>query len=173
VTTVKGKSDLSSQGNKVIYSAGTSIREKKQFIKLLKEFNVEAVADVRRFAKSRFDYFCKDELCSMLKENKIGYVYLGDTLGGFREKGYQEYTRTEDFHQGLDELKKVASKKRTAFMCAERFPWRCHRRFIAQELVKEGWRVIHIIYEGKIWEAKAKNQNQRKKKKSISLSLPI
>lgn len=171
--TAREKLDLTSEENKVIYSLGTSVREKEHFKKLLMEFNLEIIADVRRFPKSRLPYFCKDKLSSMLMENKIGYIYLGKILGGFREKGYQEYTRTEDFHQGLEELKKVAQDKRTAFMCAERFPWRCHRRFIARALEKQGWRVVHIIDEGKTWEAKVKNQTQKKKKKSESLSLPI
>jgi uncharacterized protein (DUF488 family) len=173
VIIVRGKPGLLSQGNKVIYSLGTSIREKKQFKKLLKEFHLETIVDVRRFPKSRFDYFCKDKLCSMLKQDKIGYVYLGDVLGGFRKNGYQEYTKTESFVIGIDELKKVALKKKTAFMCAERFPWKCHRRFIARELEKEGWKVIHIIDGGKTWETKPQNKTQRKKEKNKSLSLPI
>lgn len=162
-----------SQGNKVIYSIGTSIREKEQFIELLEEHNLKVVVDVRRFPKSRFDYFCKDKLCSMLKKDKIGYVYLGNTLGGFRKNGYQEYTKTRSFLIGIEELIKLASKKNTAFMCAERFPWRCHRRFIALALEKEGWRVIHIIDEGKTWETKTQNRTQRKKGQNRSLSLPI
>jgi len=170
VIIVREKPDLASKENKSIYSLGTSVREKEQFKKLLREFNLELIADVRRFPKSRLDYFCKDKLSSMLRENKIGYIYLGKILGGFREKGYQEYTRTEDFHQGLEKLKKVALEKRTAFMCAERFPWRCHRRFIAQALEKDGGRVVHIIDESKTWEAKAKKQTQKKKRKSESLS---
>ena len=30
------------------------------------------------------------------------------------------------------------------------FPWRCHRRFIALELERQGWQVIHIIDSGRI-----------------------
>ena len=170
---VKGKLDLLSRDKRTIYSIGTSIREKEQFKKLLKEFNLEIIVDVRRFPKSRFNYFCRDELCSMLKKDKVGYVYLGDVLGGFREKSYQEYTKTKSFLIGIQELIKVALKRKTAFMCAERFPWRCHRRFIARELEKEGWRVIHVIDEGKTWETKTQNRIQRKKEKNKSLSLPI
>ncbi len=32
-----------------------------------------------------------------------------------------------------------------AFLCAERDPNNCHRRFIAQALYDRGWRVRHII----------------------------
>lgn len=75
-------------------------------------------------------------------------------MGGFREKGYEDYTQTQDFAAGIEELGKIAAHFVTAFMCAERFPWRCHRRFIAQHLEKDGWRVIHILKEERTWEPK-------------------
>jgi uncharacterized protein (DUF488 family) len=33
----------------------------------------------------------------------------------------------------------------TAVMCSERLWFRCHRRFISDELLRLGFRVIHII----------------------------
>ena len=54
--------------------------------------------------------------------------------------------------KGIEKLKKIASEFTTAFLCAERFPWRCHRRFIALRLVQDGWRVIHILDEERTWE---------------------
>ncbi|NOZ57394.1 MAG: DUF488 domain-containing protein, partial [Calditrichaeota bacterium] len=30
-------------------------------------------------------------------------------------------------------------------MCAELLYFRCHRRFIADALVRRGWRVIHVV----------------------------
>jgi len=172
-TTVEGKPESETESNRIIYSLGSSIREKDEFVQLLKEFGIETLVDVRGFPKSNFDYFCKDKLSLVLKRHAIEYHYLGEGLGGFRDKGYQQYTKTKDFFSGFEELKDAALKRRTVFMCAERFPWRCHRRFIAQVLEKEGWRVIHIIDEGKIWETKPKNLRQKKKKKNKSLRLPI
>jgi uncharacterized protein (DUF488 family) len=170
-TIAKGKPGSVSRSNRAIYTLGSSVREKDQFVKLLEEFNIKVVADVRRFPKSRIDYFCKDKLSLFLRKNRIGYCYLGEKLGGFRENGYQEYTKTKDFLQGLEKLKEIAAKKRTAFMCAEKFPWRCHRRSIAQVLEKQGWRVIHIIDQGKTWETKTKEKSPAKKTKSLSLPI--
>jgi len=34
---------------------------------------------------------------------------------------------------------------RTAIMCAEAVPWRCHRSLIADALVSRGWQVRHIL----------------------------
>ncbi|MCI0369960.1 MAG: DUF488 domain-containing protein [candidate division NC10 bacterium] len=33
----------------------------------------------------------------------------------------------------------------TAILCAERLPWRCHRRFIASALRLRGWEVVHTV----------------------------
>lgn len=110
--------------------------------------------DVRRFPTSKFDHFKKDNLALKLRKLGIRYFYLGDVLGGFRKKGYQEHTRTPEFIRGMKRLKKITSEFRTAFLCAERFPWRCHRRFIALRLVQNGWRVIHILDEERTWEPK-------------------
>jgi len=52
---------------------------------------------------------------------------------------------------GVKKLEKVAWERRAAIVCAERFPWRCHRRFISLELEKQGWQVIHIIDQGRDW----------------------
>ncbi|MCJ7577489.1 MAG: DUF488 family protein [candidate division Zixibacteria bacterium] len=82
------------------------------------------------------------------------YFYLGDTLGGFRKRGYEDYTHSQDFAWGIEELKKIATQFVTAFMCAERFPWRYHRRFIAKNLEEDGWRVIHILDKERTWEPK-------------------
>ncbi len=77
-------------------------------------------------------------------------------MGGFRKKGYEDHTQTEDFSAGIEKLERIAAKSVTAFMCAERFPWRCHRRFIAQDLERKGWKVIHILDEERTWEPKKK-----------------
>jgi uncharacterized protein (DUF488 family) len=173
VTIADGKPLSTAKSNRIIHSLGSSVRERDQFIRLLEQFRIDILVDVRRFPVSRFGYFCKDKLFLLLNKNKIGYRYLGERLGGFRDKGYQEHTRTREFLSGLEELKDIASKSRTAFMCAERFPWRCHRKFTAQALEREGWQVIHIIDEGKTWEAKPKNLSRKEKRKNTSLNLPI
>ena len=69
-------------------------------------------------------------------------------------KGYEDYTQTQDFARGIEKLKKIATQFVTVVMCAERFPWRCHRRFVAQNLEKDAWRVIHILDEERTWEPK-------------------
>jgi uncharacterized protein (DUF488 family) len=59
--------------------------------------------------------------------------------------------------RGIGMLESLASEKKSAVVCAERFPWKCHRRWIAKEMSKRGWHVVHIIDKGKLWEPGARN----------------
>jgi hypothetical protein len=52
---------------------------------------------------------------------------------------------TGEFHVAFDELKTLAQKSRTAIMCAEALPWRCHRRLIADQFLAIGWQVFDIV----------------------------
>ncbi len=121
---------------------------------LLRSFDVELVVDVRRFPSSRFQHFKREELARLLEAEGFGYVYLGQELGGYRSGGYQSYLGTEEFKQGLERLEQLAREKRVVVACAERLPWRCHRRFIGWELERDGWQVVHIIDEKRNWRPK-------------------
>jgi uncharacterized protein (DUF488 family) len=39
----------------------------------------------------------------------------------------------------------LAKQKKTAMMCAEAVPWRCHRSLIADALAVRGIRAAHIV----------------------------
>lgn len=141
-------------GGEAIYSLGTSTRTPSEFLNLLRSFDVEMVVDVRRFPRSRFQHFEREELARLLEAGGFDYVYLGQELGGYRSGGYQSYLGTEEFKQGLERLEQLAKERRLAVVCAERLPWRCHRRFIGWELERDGWQVIHIIDEKRSWRPK-------------------
>ena len=136
--------------SRVIYTLGHSTRSLEDFIALLKELGVEAVADVRRFPRSRHNpQFGRETLEQALAAEGIEYHWLGENLGGYRSGGYEAYTESESFREGLRKLEALAGRKKTAVMCAEKLWFRCHRRFIADELVKKGWEVWHIIEPGR------------------------
>jgi len=90
-----------------------------------------------------------------LSAESIEYLHL-EELGGYRG-GYEEWMKNRRWREGYETLKEIASKKRVAIMCAEKLPFRCHRRFIAIKLKSDGWEVIHIIDENRIWEEKRKD----------------
>ena len=139
---------------KRIYTLGTGLRSLEDFIELINAYSIQAVIDVRSYPTSKFEYFRKNNLDSILQKEMIEYHYLGRELGGFRKEGYEHYTHTREFEQGIISLERIALIRRSVIICAERFPWKCHRRFIARALQNRGWIVEHIIDKGKIWAPK-------------------
>lgn len=136
-----------------IYTIGSSTRQFPEFLALLQRYQITALVDVRTFPYSgRFPHFSQKSLEEMIPSACLRYVYLGEELGGFRRGGYEAYTQTAVFAEGLDTLAAIGREGRAAFMCAERLPWKCHRRFIASELERRGWRVIHIIDNNRTWQ---------------------
>jgi uncharacterized protein (DUF488 family) len=82
-----------------------------------------------------------------LRKPKRDSVNLGWRNESFR--GYADYMQTEAFWLVLDELTADSQQLRTAIMCAEAVPWRCHRSLIADALATKGWEVRHIMSETK------------------------
>ena len=143
---------MTPDNEKLIYTLGTSTRSFEEFIGLLKGHDIEVMVDVRRFPSSRFEYFCEDKLTELLDEAGLGYVAMGQELGGYRKGGYQAFTATAEFREAVQKLEELALGRRATIICAERLPWRCHRRFIAFELERRGWQVFHIIDEKRDWQ---------------------
>jgi len=61
-----------------------------------------------------------------------------------------------DFAKGVEALEAIGREERAAFMCSERLPWKCHRRFIALELLNRGWEVVHIIESNRTWQPQSR-----------------
>lgn len=139
---------------KRIYTLGTSRRTEEDFIEILLNYDIRTLIDVRSYPKSKIQIFMRENLENLLKKENIAYVFLGKGLGGFRKGGYEAYTTTEDFKIGIDELENIAGDGNAVIICAEKFPWKCHRKWIARELHKRGWLVEHIIDKGKVWVPK-------------------
>lgn len=143
-----------------IWTIGHSTRSLSDFIALLAGNDIEAVADVRRFASSRkFPHFNQAELRRALRRAGIDYLHLPE-LGGRRQpradspntvwrnrsfRGYADYMETAEFRAGIDRLLELAARRRTAVMCAEAVWWRCHRALLADYLKSRGIDVIHIM----------------------------
>ncbi len=138
---------------KIIYTLGTSNRNLDEFLNLLRIYEISQVVDVRRWPTSKFEHFKKENLEKILKENNIKYFHL-ENLGGYRKGGYQNYLKTKEFKEGLKNLIALAKEDKTVIICAEKFPWKCHRRFIAQELKNKGFKVVHIIEKDKVWRGR-------------------
>jgi uncharacterized protein (DUF488 family) len=136
---------------KRIYTLGTGLRSLEDFFEIIIGRGIEAVIDVRSYPTSKLDHFRKTDLESSVAGELLEYHDLGKHLGGFRKGGYEKYTFTEDFKTGMKKLIEIVSQKTSVIICAEHFPWKCHRRFIARALQQKGWEVVHIIDKGKVW----------------------
>ena len=139
------------KSSKVIFTLGTDRRSEEDFIEIILAYDIQSIIDVRSFPKSSIPIFSRQNLKPLLSREHIHYYFLGKELGGFRKGGYASYIITGAFRSGIDSLESIAFVERSAFLCAERFPWKCHRRWIAREMQKRGWNVIHIIDKGKVW----------------------
>lgn len=128
---------------------------------MLRTMELQQLVDVRAYPSStRHPQYASVYLQRALADHGIAYCWAGPGLGGMREqrstsvhraiassslRAYADYMETEEFRNALGELIKSASAMRTALMCAERDPSRCHRSLIADYLSLRGIRVMHLI----------------------------
>ena len=146
-----------------VWTIGHSTRPIGEFLDLLREHDIEALADVRRYPGSRHQpQYARDALSDTIGHAGLVYCWF-PALGGRRTpapdspnagwrsaafRGYADYLATEAFAGGLMELAMLAGGLRTAIMCAEAVWWRCHRSLIADVLTFEGFEVRHILGPG-------------------------
>jgi len=135
-------------GNVFLWTIGHSNRSMETFLELLREHNIQVLADVRSFPTSKVEHFKREEMECWLPERGIEYVWLGKELGGYRRGGYRTHMRTKIFREGIKKLLEIAASKRTCIMCMEPNPKYCHRRFISAHLERKGGKVVHIITKG-------------------------
>nr|MDO8062079.1 DUF488 domain-containing protein [Candidatus Freyrarchaeum guaymaensis] len=112
-----------------------------EFISILEWLGVDVAVDVRRFPTSRFEWLGKDALRRVLESASIEYVHF-ERLGGYREGGYGRYMETEEFKRAFEELLTLIERKNVVIFCSEKLFFKCHRRFIADELARRGVKVF-------------------------------
>jgi uncharacterized protein (DUF488 family) len=143
-----------------LWTIGHSNRSLDEFLAQLAAFQIEVLADVRRFPGSRkHPHFNQTELAKSLAGVGVAYEFFPE-LGGRRKprpdspntawrnesfRAYADYMETAEFRAGIDRLLSRASEPRTAIMCSEAVWWRCHRSLIADYLKAQGIEVQHIL----------------------------
>ncbi len=144
----------------VLYTVGHSTRTLEEFLKLLKAGAIQQLVDVRTVPKSRYvPWFNQEKLALSLRKAGIRYFHL-PALGGLRHahkdslnggwhnasfRGFADYMGTPEFEKGLKTLNSMLPNKKTAVMCAEAVPWRCHRSLIADAETARGIEVEHLM----------------------------
>ena len=147
----------------VLYTIGHSTRALEDFLALLEREGIGCIVDVRRFPMSRrHPQYNREALAASLKARGIEYAHE-DALGGRRENGerlaptgwrvaafnaYAHHMASPQFEDALGRVLRLAAGRRTAVMCAEAVPWRCHRTLISDAAMARGWEVRHILDAG-------------------------
>ena len=153
-----------------IWTIGHSTRSSEEFLALLHEHAIDVLIDVRSFPGSRrCPQFGREIMSVWLADGAVTYRHASD-LGGRRNrqhdvdpainagwrnasfKNYADYTLSDAYETGIDQLATMAQTARVSFMCSEALPWRCHRSLIANTLVVREWAVHHIMSVGKVIE---------------------
>jgi uncharacterized protein (DUF488 family) len=147
-----------------LFTIGHSTRSLDELIEALRAHGVERLVDIRSFPMSRkWPQFNRDNLECELPKTGVEYVWM-KALGGRRKKirqdspntalrsnsfrNYADYMLTPEFREAAAELVRMSEQKRTAYMCAERVYFHCHRMMLSDYLVAHGHIVLHIDASG-------------------------
>jgi uncharacterized protein (DUF488 family) len=143
-----------------LYTIGHSTRTLKELVEGLQAHGIQTLADIRAFPMSRrLPQFNREALEVSLPAAGIGYVSM-KALGGYRKKirddsphlalrndsfrNYADYMLTAEFEQAVARLIVLGEAAPTAYMCAERMYFQCHRMLVSDWLVLHGHEVLHI-----------------------------
>ena len=162
-----------------IFTVGHSTHEFEDFVSLLEQHGVDAIADVRSVPYSRWQpQYNREDLTEALKARGIAYVFLGKELGARSddpqcyENGrvqYRSLAETPLFQSGIERVRDGSRHRRIALMCAEKDPLDCHRTIlVARELVASGADVTHILEDGSL-----EPHDETIKRLSEQLRLPV
>ena len=149
-----------------LYTIGHSTHDLPAFVALLQESGIRLLVDIRTVPRSRTNpQFNRDTLPQALEPFHIEYRHM-ESLGGLRGKSkiiapevngfwendsfhhYADYTLTDPFRQGLEELIVLSQAQPTAIMCSEAVWWRCHRRIVTDYFLARQIPVFHIMGAG-------------------------
>jgi uncharacterized protein (DUF488 family) len=149
----------------MVFTVGHSTRSLDEFVHLLKAHGIRRLIDIRTIPHSRHNpQFNRETLSKFLRNRRINYRHM-KALGGLRHarvdsvnrgwrnasfRGFADYMQTSEFKEALDKLIALAVQKRTAIMCAEAVPWRCHRSLISDALTVRGIEVMDIFSDSNV-----------------------
>jgi uncharacterized protein (DUF488 family) len=150
----------------ILHTIGHSTRTLEELVETLRAHQIRILVDIRAFPMSRrLPQFNRESLAETLPASGIRYVWMTN-LGGYRKKileespnialrndsfrNYADYMLTADFESAMEELIKLAEEAPTAYMCAERVYFHCHRMLVSDWLVAHGHEVLHIDGTGPV-----------------------
>lgn len=138
-----------------LFTIGHSNRTIEEFLGLLAQNQIDAVADVRSQPySSRCPQFNSEQLAATLKAAGIRYVFLGEELGARRSEPecyregrarYDLIAKTTAFRKGLDRVRGGMRSYRMALLCTEKDPVTCHRTILVCRYLRDECEIRHIV----------------------------
>lgn len=152
-----------------LFTIGYSPHILDSFLRILKKYQITAVADVRSSPYSKYKpEFNKENFSKFLKRHQIAYVFLGDFCGARVDdascyvNGKVDYALVAEkpkFKEGLKRIMDGLEKFRIALMCSEKDPITCHRTIlICRNLMPVGTTIKHIMSNGRVEAHKSSEQ---------------
>jgi uncharacterized protein (DUF488 family) len=152
----------------MIFTIGYGNRTIEAFLDLLRQYHIDYLVDVRSAPYSKYNPdFSKKALAQHLKANEIGYIFMGEQLGGKPEDAacytpdgkidYERVKQTDFYQRGIKRLQLALEKQyRVVLMCSELKPEMCHRsKLIGQTLAAANIPVQHIDEAGELHDQPA------------------
>lgn len=148
------------------FTIGHSRLELTDFFRLLEQFAITHVVDIRTNPQSRWaPQYNRKRLASSLNAAGLAYIHMGGALGGhpkdpdLYEDGrviYERITKRRDFRKAIQELAQLAEAHTIVLMCTEGSPEKCHRHpLIAVNLLERGLEIDHILNSGALKSARS------------------
>lgn len=146
----------------VLWTVGHSNHDLERFLQLVLGERIAFLIDVRSYPYSRFaPHFNREELQATLGQRGVGYLFLGEALGGRPDRdehhdaeGHARYDRMAaepKFRQAITRLVNGAQEHRLALMCSCGQPTDCHRRLlVGKVLCEQRAELRHILPDGRV-----------------------
>lgn len=141
-----------------IYTLGYEGLSIEEFTKKLQNNSIQQLIDIRQIPLSRKNGFSKGILIIELK--KVGIRYKSyPSLGSPKELRYElhkawdytkffteykEHVKDFDVQESIKDIEGLSKVRKTALLCFEKDYKTCHRSIISEELIKRGWKIIHL-----------------------------
>lgn len=144
-----------------VYTIGYTAFSYKKFLKIILEYNISCIIDVRSNPYSKqYPEYNKEYFEKTLKKEKILYRNYKYEFGArqdnrcfYSKEGhidFLKFIKSDIFYRGVEKLQKgIDMKYRFVLMCAEKNPINCHRSIMLGKGFKDyGFNVKHITVNG-------------------------
>jgi uncharacterized protein (DUF488 family) len=148
-----------------IFTIGCSTHTPDNFLNLLKNNDINVIADVRSTPFSKHTpQFNQNTLKDFLSEKKIHYIHFGEEFGARRKEkevytdgkvDFKKVAKLPIFLNGIERIEKGIQKGyNITLLCTEKNPLDCHRFLLVSKALVDllNINIMHILFDGNVIE---------------------